>query len=543
MRRYFPVIVLSFLLYCSCYKNENDTSVVLKIGKLEITKYEFEKNKEKSIATNNSKNLQEWKEEYIGKCMIMADAYEQHYDTLRDIRKEVHHMSNFMMLQKDGYLWQKTVSPRVDDFIKVTDAKLEKRKRRFYFDYIFCNDHEGLIYVTDKDTVLENFDEYSKLKHKCQFHDFLRTGQLSFQWPFVPFWTYREYINKLKEGEVSQLLNVNGQYYYLYVDHIENIEIAPQDKNNLQQELRFGIEKEIDDKKTEEIVRKCNPVLNNENINTVIEFISEGSNLSDFEDNPELIHYYLNDTLRTLDFKTFLEYYTYLPVKPAIRDKKTLTDFINQFFYDDYLRDEAQKLSLYNTEKFLLDRKNFQNNVIYEKYLENNVIKKIKMDSAEVTAYYEKNKQQFIQPGIIIFDMYVFEKEIEARKNAYKISSFINSQQKEHAHDPSIIKGLIDFMPNYKINLETDTLFSKEFINRLLNSKVSFLSPQPVRLNNRYVLLNKIEGSGVSIKALKDVRDQIESEIKDEKIKMRTRELLKILGRKYKIEIDKTGIE
>ncbi|MGD8780675.1 MAG: hypothetical protein PVH88_17125 [Ignavibacteria bacterium] len=543
LKRYFPVIIVSVLFFNSYNRHEIDNTIVLKIGELEITKYEFEKNMEKSIAEDNSKNILECKKEYIEKCMIIADAYEQHYDTLRDIRKEVQYMSNFMMLQKDGYLWQKTVSPIVDDFKKVTETKIGKRKRKFYFDYIYCNSREGLMNITGKDTVLENLNEYTKLKNKCQFHDFLRTGHLSFQWPFLPFWDYKEYIYKLKEGEVSHLLNVNNKYYYLYVDHIENIEITPQETNNLQKELQLGIEKEIDDKKTEEIVLKCKPVLNNENINAIIKFISEGRNISEFNDNPELIHYDLNDSLKKVNFKTFFEYYSYLPVKPVIRDKKTLTDFINQFFYDDYLRDEAEKLGLYNSEKFLLDRKNFKNNVIYEEYLENNVISKIKTDPSEISVYYEKNKAQFIQPKIVTFDMYVFEKEIDANMNAHTISNFINTNQKEKARNPSVIKGLVDFIPNTKINLETDTSFSKEFVDGLLTLKVSMLSSYPVRLNNKYVLFYKIEEQGQSIKSLKNVHDRIENKIRNEKSEMRTREIIKELSRKYKIEIDKTGIE
>lgn len=546
MNKYYPIILLVISFFYACNTSEINKDIVIKISKLEITKYEFEKNKDRAFPGNklkSNKELSKWKKEYLDRCIIMADAYEKKYDTVKAIQKEIQHVSKLMMVQKYGYLWENTVSPIVDANKKVTESKSEKRKKLFYFDYIFCNDLKDLIRITNSDTILENIEEYTKLKNKCQLNDVLESGYISQQWPFITFWKYKDYLYSLKEGEVSHLLTVDDNYYFLYLDHIENFKITEKDKDDLQKELQIGMEKEIDEKKTNEMIAKGNPFINYENVDSVIQFILKGHDISEFKNNLELIRYNIDNNTKKIDFNTFLEDYSFIPMRKGIKDKETLIWYVNQYFYDDYLNAEAEKLGLYNSDVFLLDQKNFQNNVIHRVYIENEIIKKIEIDSSEILNFYNNNKSNFTQSKTITVNMYVFDKAGDAVRNVYIISDFLKRNQPDKTKDASIIKNLREFTPNFKIDMEANEEFSKEFINEILTMKVSSLSSHPIQFHNKYVLLYKKEEEGQSIKKLKNVYNQIDGKIKHEKIEIKKQEILKELKKKYTIDIDKTGID
>ena len=76
----FFFIGISLLLLqtgCKSKKLANDISdeVVLKIDSAEITRYEFEVNKERSYDPKS--NYQHWLESYIDEAYILADAYKK----------------------------------------------------------------------------------------------------------------------------------------------------------------------------------------------------------------------------------------------------------------------------------------------------------------------------------------------------------------------------------------------------------------------------------------------------------------------------------
>jgi hypothetical protein len=551
MKINIQIALIFILFFCACNKNITNKQVILKIGKLEITSYEFNKNMERDLSGNQGKNnieenlkkVAQWKKGYLEKCLIISDAYQKRYDTIMTIKKQVDHISKFMMVQQYGYLWKKIISPVVDEFKQVTKDKIEKRKKLFYFDLISCNKLNDLLKVTKNDTVLENLGEFNKLKNKCHFHNFLNTTYISQQWPFLSFWKYKEYLYNLKEGQVTKLLIQDNTYTYLYLDHIENVDITDKDKENLQKELQLGSEKELDDKKTVEMILKGTPVINYKNIDTLLKFISSAYTINEFKDNFELIRYDLNNTTKIIDFKTFLEYYSYLPLKSDIHDKETLLSYINQYYYDDYLNSEAKKLNLYDVDTFLLDQKNFLNNIIYGEYLKRNVFNNIKIDTSEILDYYNKNRLNFTQPRFITVNMYIFNNEQDANLNSNRISDYINRNLTDKSRDTSVIKGLQDFKLDIKIKMEDETEFPVEFLNEVLSIKISSLSTIPFKLKDKYILFFKKAEEGHSIRTLKSAYSQIEVQLKLEKIDRKIQELARELGTKYKIEIDKTGID
>ena len=547
MKKYYATIM--FLLL-SCYSNKIDNDIVLKIGRVKITRYEYNKNKDRGLnenkggkTNNNLKNFMIWKKDYMGRCFVLADAQEKKYDTSKTIQKVVENTSRFMIVQKYGYLWKRNISPIIDTFKLVTEEKAARREKMYYFDYIMCKNYDGLIKIIGNDTAIRTVAEYNKLKNKAHLYPFFETGYMTQQWPFIAFWSMKDYLYNMKEGEVSKLINFGGpNYFYFYLDHIESIELTQKEKDNFQSELQYGLEEEIENKRSKEIEIKCQPVINNKNIDALAKFISEGHTIFEYKNNLELMRYKLNNTDKVLKFDTFLEYYTYLIMRHNITDKESLKEYLDMYYSDDYLNNEAEKLGLYKTDTFLLDQKNFRNNVIYSEYIKRNIIDKIKIDSLEVIDFYNKNKLMFKQPKCITLDMYVFDKSKDALENAHKIIEFIRKNQPDKSHDTYIIKGMREFISNYKIDLEANKNYPQGFINEILSMPHTAVSNRPIPFQNKFVLFCKKGEEGQCIRKLKDVYEQIEGQIKDEKIEKETIKLVKKLRNKYKVEIDKTGI-
>jgi hypothetical protein len=545
MKNCIGFLVLVFVFSCSNNNTRLDKNVVLKIGKLEITKYEFERNKTRDLVINgtdssalyNSAKLAVWKKSYINKCMIIADAYDKKYDTIKSIQKKIEHVGNYMMVQRYGYLWKQTISPIVDANKVVTDEKIEKRKKIYYFDYVASKNIEELIKLTNPDTIVQNKAEFLNLKKQYPQNNALSAGYFSIQWPFLSFWKYRDYIYQMKEGSVSKPLLVGNNLMYLYLDHVEEITITDKEKANILTELQLGTEEELLAKGALDMKAQCQPNLNEPNIDIISQFLSKGNSITEFKDDIELIEYYINDTLRKKGSKDFIEYYSNLIMRDEIKDKERLRSYIYEFYGDDYLMNEAKKLNLYNSDIFKLDKKNYQNNILFGKYFENEILKNIKVDSSEIIRYYTANKHLFKQPKNIVASMYVFDKMSDAITNSNKIVEHLNKKK-----DTANIEGLSQLISKVMIDLEKTDQYSKEFINTLIATPIGRITQRPVLHQNKYVVLFKNEENGESYKKLLDVYNNIENQIKAEKGEIKRQALVSQLKTRYKIELDKTGI-
>jgi hypothetical protein len=551
MKRHNTTLILVFFLLIACHKNEIDKRIVLKIGKLEVTRYEFERNKKRELTGSSSDTsskrdpgrLAEWGKKYIEKCLVIADAYAKGYDTLSSIQKQVKDVGDAMMVQKYGYLWTKTVAPQVDACKKLNETKINKRKKLFYFDYISCDDINTLRKITNNDTVLKNKDEFLKLKDKCSLDKSLKSGYFSGQWPFLSFWKYKDILLNMQEGEVSKLLISENKYLYLFLDHVENVELTQNEKNNLQTELQIGMAQEIDEQKIHEMEIRGNPVLNDANIDTIGMFLSKGNTIFQFKKDLELIQYTLNDTIRKIRFKTFIDYYSSLIMRGDIRNKENLIDNIEQYYCNDYLTNEARRLNLYNSDIFKLDQKNFKNNVMYSEYLQDEIIRNIKIDSSKVIEYYKSNQSSFEYPKTIVVSLYAFDSKEAANRNRYPISEMLKRNELSKTKDTSIIVGLRKYISSLAIDMEAGKDYPQEFFNSLQQSDLNSLSLRPVLFNDKYVLIYKVQEQGKFIKKLESVKGIIENELVDKRLEAQLKALVEKLKSEYKIEINKTGID
>ena len=89
------LILLIFFSAISCVSKKDklsiDDEIVLKTGSVEITRYEYEKNKKKEVENQTFKSPEEWLKNYIANSYFLADAYKKKYDTISAISKRVNY--------------------------------------------------------------------------------------------------------------------------------------------------------------------------------------------------------------------------------------------------------------------------------------------------------------------------------------------------------------------------------------------------------------------------------------------------------------------
>ena len=546
MKKLIFLLFALIFTFCSCNIKNND-DILLKIGGLNITRYEFEKNKRISMdeggADSNVVNYPErvsmWKKEFVGRCYVVADAFEKNYDTIISIKKQIKYTGDYMMTQRYGYLWKKVISPIVDNRKKVTSELCQKRAKIYYFDYILCSNKDSILNLINYQPRTKS--DFLNIQRVSRQLKSFSSGYFSIQWPFLSLWDKKDYLFMMKEGEVSELIYANKKFQYLFLDHIEEIPLSEKEKQNASTEMQYGTEDELIKKDDVERDSKCKPVLNRDNIEKIVKYIKAGNPISQYSNDIELIKYYINDSIRKVGFKVFLEYYSYQLLHPEIEDSKSLTNEVWEYYMDDYLIDKAKKNNLYNSTIFQLDQKNYQNNLLYSYYINEEIVKIIKIDSLEVINFYRNNLQQFEQPQEVIINIYSFRNRREAQMNQNKMTELLKYNQILKTTDSTVIKGLINYIPNLTIDMNSSN-YPIELKEIITKTPIGKLSISPVIYKNKYVLIYKEKEIGKCQKQIQDVYKNIESSIKKEKIEKGISILTDKLKEKYKITIDKTGI-
>ncbi|MCF8360807.1 MAG: hypothetical protein K9H26_18785, partial [Prolixibacteraceae bacterium] len=430
LKIYYKIELGLFILiiFFSCTKSRIDKNPVIKINDFQISQHEYNHELNKVKGKNTSEQyINGWKKNYLENSFLIYDAYKKGYDTVVSINDQLIAVSDFMMVQKYGYLWKETVSPVVDDFMLVTDEKAEKRKKLFYFDYIIVKNPGS----TNLKLKINSIEDYNKLKSQSATNTNIQTGYASLQWPFTLFYENSNELYAMQPGEISSPVRFFEDIYYFYLDHIEIVELTENDRKNLSAQLQKIKEDEIDDKKTEEMLLNGKPVLNEKGINDLFLFCKQGNNFYEYLQNPKLLTYQINEKQFTLDYKIFTSRYNLLPYKPVLKDSAQIVSEIYQYFYDDYLKNEALNLGLYSKDEFVLDKRNYKNKLLLNHYNNVHFIDSVKIDSTELREYYLNNISTYTIPEGFCLDIFYFNRA-ENAEQFLKELAFKTESQKEY---------------------------------------------------------------------------------------------------------------
>jgi hypothetical protein len=525
----------------------DDTQVVLTIGDATITKYEFEKNlnifKADFIRRNNfnpsSKDVEKSIQSFIDHTYFLADAYQKGFDTLNEVNKRVTSMAHLIISQPGGLLDKKMTDEKLssDDSNEIRRA-LQFASKRIIVEYLKFNNYEQAV----------NFVGGFDLKGYKEFDDVVRKNAKSHQaiyktdtlkWPFSLFRNETDMVAGLKSNEVTPLFALSDGYYLM---HIRDIQVlSASEMNNIKKQVialfTFKEEEKVREQFQKEIEEKAQIVINKVIMFQLEKFLKNHGALHEFDKaslsdllQANIMSYKANNKLIDVSVDQFVSYYNYLPLKTEIKDSSDVVYYLKSMVFDYYAYKKAREYGLTQRSKFLLNKENYKNEIIYALYGREVLSKGISASNEEVKKAYDLNKSKFIQATDVIISIYYFNDINNAILGMMRI--------KQGNVDASNLQGLDSSEINKRLNYQSD-FFSDSIKSLIFDLKINEVS-RPILINGKFMVVLKESESGKRIENLDEVKNFLVKKIKDRKLSERKKAYLLKLKSLYPIknEID-----
>ncbi len=511
-----PFIIAMFLLgIVSCNTKEKfSDKIVLKIGNLAITKYEFEKNKnrfEKSNPNTDKQKLKKWIDEYIDETYILADAFEKKYDTIESLNKTLNYEFNDKVAEVDGYVWNKVESPKFD----ITRVELKEtykmRNKAFMVSILYFPNIEVLNrYLHNKEvSTVAEFDQLIELTKNNKEVQYLNQ---SIFWPFNPLGMYKDKIKSLTAGNViGPLESLNG-YYILNLNKIEEVNQHPfnKEKQAINWEIVLERKNKIIYDKQKQIFEKTEVAFNEnaiDNLSGILQKVKIDSIPDDYKDKL-LMTFKLNGSTNVFKVDDFKDYLTHKALIPDnYNQTEIIKEYLKNYVISKYLYCVADTLGILRDKWVLLDKRYFQNNLIKSYYSEHEFLNNISINDNEISDYYLKNKESFTDSKIMTVSFLEFRNLDYAKYNLPVISQILNEGKFFNLKDTSIIKGLISYKPNQMIE-STCKDYPQEVIDNILSIRENQLS-MPFKNKDKYLVFFITKREGARIRDMREVKNQI----------------------------------
>ncbi len=553
MKKIYLIFVFSwtiFFISCSDPKSaaiaeQNiDTQIVLSIGKVKITAYELKKNVHVSnpqfIPSTNGSSQPELfnkeKQDLINKTYFLADAYEKGYDKNKSIDSIVEGAARFMVSQSNGLLEQDVYTEHKfndDEFEKA----IEKSTKEFHIEYLKFKDKNAAF--KSLQGVSENTPaSFKKLVDKVNLLDVTYKKEI-LTWPFKGYWGKEEEIFALKNNEVSPLWKLFDGYYLIHVEKINQLHSPKITTDQMKIKLETAERQKTKDMLNVKVYSHARPVIDNK----IVLAFSNKLNGYKYGPNHTFIKADFNDILsntiltyisplgqtKLITVNNFIDYYNTLFLKGSINNIDDVSKNLNAFCFSDYAYIESVKRGITNQPKFLLDKNNFKNNIIYNIYSEQELAGKDAITEDEINKMYDIMKPRLTQAENVVASVYYFNNQGEAIRKKFNLIS-----------DTLTFKGLTKtdkhLLLNYKSKVLPDTLKKVIFD---LNVKSN--PARMIELNNQYVVVVKEKETGTRVRNLVEVRDLVISQIKSDRLIKNKKARLAELKNKYKPTIDLTN--
>ena len=371
----------------------------------------------------------------------------------------------------------------------------------------------------------------------CNCKSYLNYNYIFFSWPFGYLYKFEKVITSLVPGEILMAFIDKNTVMYIYLDHIEKVNNTEKEVQILSSQLQAIKEKEIDEKKELEMDESGKLSIFEDSLSYVLEVIS---NQSVKKFNPVIAEYELENRKEYINLNSFVKYMKYNPYKRTVGDINDLKKYIRQYYYNQYLSNEAKALGLYEREEFKFDKQYFHYKLLLRRYINDEIVKNVNVDSIEMFSYYKNNVSEFTIANGANINIYTFTSDNYAQKGLKKIAELINSFS-INEEEINKIEVLDSFEKNQLINY-SNSAYPEKVISCLKDLPENELSLNIYPFRNKYIVIYK----NTSIENLhldyEPIKKNIYYKLLGEKItefkNTRVQELKNILH----VEINKTGI-
>ncbi|MFC1550952.1 hypothetical protein ACFL6P_00165 [Candidatus Latescibacterota bacterium] len=546
-----PLIIHSHYLFAEKqYPEIISQNIVLKISSLEITEYEFIKNIKKLINYYSQKNENDCSfgikniiSEYLDKNVFIADAKNNGYYENPEIIKEVNAVSRFMMTQDRGDLYNEIIGKK----ILVTDEDVieahHRRHKEYEIEFIFFSEIDIANDYAINESSYVTIEKFNELKELSKNKKSITFGKKTIRWPFSSFVLHNDYIYMLKENEISRPLIIENGLYLLQIKRIIPYEPRPFDKEKVSLRRALEITKEMKLKHLykNNILKNSNHKTNEAIINLLIKHLDFSKNIFflNSEDYkallPEiLMSYNLDNKFVEISVGEFIEFYNTLAVRSSINNKSDLISYAHDMIYEYCAYSDAVKHGLHKRPKFILDKKDYKNNVVYDRYILNELLSKITIRQEEIQNSYNNQIDTFKEATHVNLSMLAFDYMYYLNPILKKHSKVPAENNKLFINLPDTTKGLLEKRIRFSIPYDSEE-FPQNIMNLLFESDDNTFIPSR-RIDGRFLLFFKHNESGKRVKSFEEVKKELTIKLRRSKLELLKMKRLEELKKKYLIE-------
>lgn len=547
----FAFIFMFFIEIINALGKEHiSDQIILKVGDIEITEYEFEKNLEKFRQGYQNKykqnvppdSIKEWINEFINETIILANAWHQGYYQNKEINEFVENYARKILVQEHGLLYHELITKNISlDSLTIKQA-YQKHSIQFKMDYIWLKNPKEMFNISIPKNRLMSSDSFDLMARKCQINKECCYDSCYFSWPSARFWEIQDQIFQLQIGEVSQPLYSHQGVFIVRITDRKSLMPPPFDliKDYLIERLHFIEEERQFQNYKNEINIKAKVQINQRLFDQIATTILAKDEGNPFVLDTLVVFEFLNETAfsylsgskrRKITVRDLLWYYNQQPMRKRIKDKWQFNDLPYQMVYEDYAFRHAAQLELDKTLRFKLDRKNFKNRVILNKIID----EKVQVTEDELYNEYKSRVNEFIKGEKVIVSIFIFNKF----DNAKAIREILNKNKFEDFEqvfkDDSVREKVIIFEINKHIHYLSQEL-PKELIDicfMMEDRSTSALLPIP---NEKILLIAKLREEGIRILPFHEVKSVLKNELMQKKREKTIQQMAIKLKDKFFIE-------
>ncbi|MBX7491311.1 peptidyl-prolyl cis-trans isomerase [Helicobacter turcicus] len=214
------------------------------------------------------------------------------------------------------------------------------------------------------------------------------------------------------------------------------------------------------------------------------------------------------------------------------------TQIVNQAIERKLLIEQAKKEKVQNSKEYKEAIANIEEELMLEVWMRKQ-INKVKVVESEITKFYDENKDKFVQPETIKVSHILVSSENEAKaiiaelkKAGKNVASKFDALAKEKSKDDSANNG-------GELGYIAKNQVVPEFANAAFGLKKGAYTTTPVKTQFGYHVILVEDKKPAGTIALKDIRGQIEQNLKLKKFQEEVKKEGEELRKKAKVELSK----
>ena len=529
------LISISIFSLFGCKSNSEEVSdkIILKIGKVEITEYEFEKNKKRYFNPGSGQSYKQWKSNFINEAYFLADALDKGYDTIPDIKIKVDYTAQAMISKVDGYLWNKLAKPQLEFSKQELKDAYNKRNKIYYLEYLKFPNKKVMTEILGNNTTIKTEADYIMAANKCRANNNIYHENRAYIFPFGELHILKNLIiNIIKPNTFYTSEGI----YIINPIKTESIRQGSfsHEKDQILNELKRIKTREIIKEKSEEVFFKAKISTNNK---VKAELIKQLNASSPTIVNDTLLTFRFKGKVKPITCKEFLDYYKNTPFTQKIENKTQLEETIKNAVMQKIEYTEADSLGIFSDIQYVLDKRNYRNRVILPQYFKNELYDSILVADDEILDCYKKNTKRFTEPETCHVSLLKFKTKNAAIENYAFVSELLKNKELESINDTSLVRNLVSFEPEIILKKDNSDL-PDNLIQEIFAAKLQFLGGPFVNKQN-HILFFKTKEVGLLTKTYKAAKDEIKASLEDKKLKHLKEDKISRLKNKYPITINK----